>query len=271
MGITLWENIVWVWDTFCFHYEPASAGNYFKMVRSYFKACGFKRNAAEALEFLDRMEMEVQAILFGKEVGKRKFWRRFFLKALKNPVAKREIVAFLIKKTAFQDSWNLEKKLFAIMKDEPEGMPAGRKTDVTSRQMIGTPVEELVGMPGRREVSEPAIMAEGFYAKTYLIATHLYFELADKESEYDSLIRKKTELEAFIREKFVDGKFNLVKLPGTLFDKKDYSYKKILAGKNSNQKGQLKPSFRQIIENPQIFGEEISNRARAIFNEHFTE
>jgi hypothetical protein len=38
---------------------------------------------------------------------------------------------------------------------------------------------------------------------------------------------------------------------------------------NESVKGQLKPRFQQIIDNPQVFGEAIVGRAREIVAEHF--
>lgn len=254
------------------------------MLRSQFRAWTGWENPVIAEEFLDWIEIKIESILLGKRSGQRTYWRRYFLNALKNPAARREIAAFLImKKARILDAWDLQRKLIPIMKLRSEGGSPEEPIIMQKLEIADVQVNELAGAPkeigvSQIEMERPEVRNErqiaelpvqDFYAKTYLIAAHLYFELSGSESEYDSLIRKKAELEIFVRDRFVDGKSSLAKLPGTLFDMKDFSYKKILAGKNASKKGQLRPSFRQIIENPQVFGADISDRASKVFTEHF--
>lgn len=103
-----------------------------------------------------------------------------------------------------------------------------------------------------------------FHARTYVIAAHLWFQLEGKETEFESLSRSTAELGEFVREKF-----GVMRLPGTFEAQKGYSYKNTLKGKNASKKGQLKPCFRQIIDNSGTFGEAVSAKAEAIFNEYF--
>ena len=104
----------------------------------------------------------------------------------------------------------------------------------------------------------------GFYAKTFFIAAHLHFDLTGQESEYGRLSVQIKELEGFVKEQFGAGE-----LPGTFYDLKGYSYKPILAGKNSSQKGQLKPCFGQIAKHPDVFGKEVAEMAQSILLQHF--
>lgn len=102
-------------------------------------------------------------------------------------------------------------------------------------------------------------------AKTYFIAAELYYELAGQQDEFQALCRQMDELTAFVQKQF-----RVVRLPGTFNKLKGYSYKKVLTGRNTAQKkGQLKPHFRQIADNPPIFGEALVGRAREILAEHF--
>jgi hypothetical protein len=96
-------------------------------------------------------------------------------------------------------------------------------------------------------------------AKTYFIAAELHFELAGREEEFQVKSRQMSELMAFVKEQFC-----VERLPGTFDKLKGYTYKSVLTGRNDAKKGQLKPHFRQIIENPQVFGEAIAARARLI-------
>jgi hypothetical protein len=116
--------------------------------------------------------------------------------------------------------------------------------------------------PEAKESEQPD--APGLHAKTYFIAAELHFELAGQQAEYQVLCRQLPELAAFVREKF-----GVARLPGTFKKFKGYSYKAALKDRNSPKKGQLKPRFQQIIDNPQVFGEAIVGRAREILAEHF--
>jgi hypothetical protein len=101
-------------------------------------------------------------------------------------------------------------------------------------------------------------------AKAYFIAAELYYELRGQQAEYQVLCRQLPGLTAFVQEKF-----GVARLPGRFKEFKGYSYKTALTGHNAPKKGQLKPCFRQIANNPQVFGEAIAGRAREILAEHF--
>ncbi|MGH2643749.1 MAG: hypothetical protein ACRDE2_07375, partial [Chitinophagaceae bacterium] len=104
-----------------------------------------------------------------------------------------------------------------------------------------------------------------FYTRTYLIATHLYLELDGKEEEYEALTKDINSLKTF-----VSTQFNASQLSPRIASMKSFSYKDILKSKrNDNAKGQLKPQFRQIIDNPQVFGKDVSQYAEKILNEEF--
>jgi hypothetical protein len=101
--------------------------------------------------------------------------------------------------------------------------------------------------------------------RTYVIATHIYLELNHNELHYETLIRNTTDLKEFITAKFKAGK-----LSARIADMKDFSYKKILAGKhNDGAKGQLKPQIKQIVANPLIFGNDIATFAENILKDYF--
>ena len=101
-------------------------------------------------------------------------------------------------------------------------------------------------------------------AKTYFIATELYYDLAARQDEFQVLCRQLPELAAFVQEKF-----GVTRLPGRFKEFKGYSYKTALKDHDTSIKGQLKPHFRQIVNNQKVFGEAIVSRAREILAEHF--
>jgi hypothetical protein len=111
---------------------------------------------------------------------------------------------------------------------------------------------------------DPAGDAPRFNAKTYFIAAELHYGLAGRQDEFQVLCRQLPELAAFVQ-----SEFGAARLPGRFKEFKGYTYKKALKDHNAQKKGQLKPCFRQIVNNPQVFGEAIADRAREILAEHF--
>jgi hypothetical protein len=101
-------------------------------------------------------------------------------------------------------------------------------------------------------------------ARAYIIAVQLSFELAGKELEFGSFSQCLPDLKSFIRERF-----GVKKLPGRLEEFKGYSYKSELNGRNGSKRGQLRIPFRQIMQHPEVFGEDVSARARAMLKEYF--
>ena len=101
--------------------------------------------------------------------------------------------------------------------------------------------------------------------RTYVIATHIYLELNHNELHYETLICDTTALKEFITAKFKAGK-----LSARIANMKNFSYKKILAGKNNDgAKGQLKPQLKQIINHPLIFGQDIAAFAEKILKDSY--
>ncbi|GGA89180.1 hypothetical protein GCM10011511_10510 [Puia dinghuensis] len=141
-------------------------------------------------------------------------------------------------------------------------------------------VEEPVGVAGDAggepeqpagsvEVASAAGSVEGarkrnLFAKTYFIAAELYYELKGQQAEFESLSRRTNKLAEFVKKQF-----HTVRLPGTFSDLRGYSYKPVLNGDNESRKGQLKPFFRQLSENPDVFGKPIAQRAQRILVEYF--
>jgi hypothetical protein len=102
-------------------------------------------------------------------------------------------------------------------------------------------------------------------SRTYLIAVNIYLELNNRESEYGAIVRDTKSLQEFI-----NHLFGPPKLSPRITTMKNFSYKKILEGKNNEgAKGQLKPQLKQIVEHPDIFGEKISAYASSLLTEYF--
>ena len=130
--------------------------------------------------------------------------------------------------------------------------------------------EEPVGVAGPAGAVEAggpagtvdAARKRNFHAKTFFIAAELHFELKSKVEEFKSFsIDKKAA--------FVKKQFHTDKLPGTFYELKGYSYKPVMLGDNMSRKGQLKPFFRQIVENPKVFGKAVAQRAQKILADYF--
>jgi len=103
-----------------------------------------------------------------------------------------------------------------------------------------------------------------FPVRTYIIATHIYLELNNNELHYESLIRDTSAMQEFIK-----SKFRANHLSKRLSDMKNFNYKSLSKIKNnSSVKGQLKPQFKQISSNPQIFGNDVSAFATKVLAEY---
>ena len=104
-----------------------------------------------------------------------------------------------------------------------------------------------------------------FPVRTYLIASHIYLELHHNELHYESLIRDTSAMEEFIK-----TTFRADHLSKRLAEMKNFNYKNILKLKNNSAAtGQLKPQFKQISSNPEIFGEDVSRFASKALAESF--
>lgn len=71
--------------------------------------------------------------------------------------------------------------------------------------------------------------ADSFHTRTYIIATHLYFEINNDESQYYTLMQ---DTQAF--KKFLEQTFQATNLSGRLSKLKSFSYKHVLKGKNND-------------------------------------
>jgi hypothetical protein len=101
--------------------------------------------------------------------------------------------------------------------------------------------------------------------RTYLIASHIYLELHHNELHYESLIRDTSAMEEFIK-----STFRADHLSKRLAGMKNFNYKSILKQKNNSAAtGQLKPQFKQISTNPEIFGQDVSKFASKVLSESF--
>jgi hypothetical protein len=95
----------------------------------------------------------------------------------------------------------------------------------------------------------------------------MFLEINHNKLHYETLIRDTSALREFIA-----ATFKTVKISERIADMKSFSYKKLLQRKNnSGARGQLKPQLKQIIFNPQIFGEDVSEFAADVLKENFEE
>jgi hypothetical protein len=205
---------------------------------------------------------------------------RSLLKALYREPVRKIVVDFLESPSpeenyrpvmeAIRSAWRMENEVGAgtgaeVRMTEVGGGVAGEVLE--DSQEIGTAAREVGVAEKRAEDDQDSHeMGQLLNARAYIIAARLWFELEGKESEFETLSRRLGDLRSFIREKF-----GVQRLPGRLEEFKGYSYKSELNGRNSAKRGQLRTPFRQIMEHPEIFGEDLSARARAVLKQYFPE
>jgi len=232
----------WVIQGLRYDIHP-SPQNYIKSRWSHFHFCKKEDPTITASLYLDNLAGEVNhEISKQKSVNKKSLTLSVIKKILENKNAKRELVEIFEKKQV-ANTEDIKKYLDRI---------ANLIQDSLHREEFTT------------DNQEPGVAAE-LPVRTYVIATHIYLELNNNELHYETLIRDTTALKEFITAKFKAGK-----LSARIADMKNFSYKKILAGKNNDgAKGQLKPQLKQIVNNPFIFGKDISAFAEKILKDYF--
>lgn len=273
-------------SSFVFYFQIPDVVRYLKMIRYRYKF--YKgpshANPIDIRSFLNFLIVDIERHMFEADpflgiARKRKHARSYFLKALRNPKAEREIIAYLESNAIVStlDTLDLYERIVTIMeegkrgRDRKEPQAADEFLPVVTIEPVpvmecdpltiitNDPLPVAVDAESRKE--EPA--GDNFYSRTYVIATQLYFERAGKAAEYETLVRQRAELE-----KFIIGHFKARQLPGTLSKWRGHSYKKILEGHKSSRKGQLKPLFRQIIDHPEVFGADVSAYAQQVFHQY---
>jgi hypothetical protein len=213
---------------------------------AHFKA---RRTGADVYSFLDeRVAFFKQELEDAENSNKKKQLYRDLLNALHDSRLRKIIIDFL-------ESSPPEDHYLPVL----EAMKRAWRDD--GMQMIASKETENAKKPEKGDL--PGDVPE-LNAKAYYIAAELYYDLEGQQDEFSVICRQMAELKAFVQKQFKVGQ-----LPGTFDKLKGYTYKGILTGRHTAKKGQLKPHFRQIADNPQVFGEAISGRAREILATHF--
>ena len=243
----------WAWGISQFYIIPNETHFLRSKWYQYRDARMFNRELT-ILQYLDRLVREIKTHLSRPGLSeKRKCILKDFLEALYNNRLREEIILFLEKADISEkDIHQVWEKIHAAWR-----MPEEEQAPVLAEGPA--PVPDGDQAPVLAGEAPPEL-----YAKTYVIAAHIFFELAGKEEEYEALSHQLGDLGIFIRDTF-----HIQKLPGTFSKLKGYSYKKVLEGKNTSKKGQIRPCLRQIIEHPFLFGEDISDYALQLLHKHF--
>jgi hypothetical protein len=217
---------------------------------------------ATVLTFLDQRVVEYKSDL--KEGRLSRYRRRLtgeLLDALYNPRLRTDIVAFL-------ESPNPEENYLPLWDDIKSAWRLEEEKQTKLLSMDGPQEHNLADGSSKTLADQETVKEEEnnhsprLDARTYVIAADIYFELAGKQAEF-----KKLQTEDL--KKFVQEKFGLTHVPGTFRNLRKYSYMKVLNNGNDAERGQLKPQFRQIIDNPDIFGEALVKKARKLLDDYF--
>jgi hypothetical protein len=188
---------------------------------------------------------------------------RYLQEALHREGIRRKIVDFLESPSPEENYRPVMEAIRSAWRMEDEVRVAtGVEAPMTE---IGSEMNELkVEERGDEDERDGHELERPLNARAYIIAVQLWFELEGRELEFDSFSRYLPDLKSFIRERF-----RVKKLPGRLEEFKGYSYKSELNGRNRSKRGQLRIPFRQIMEHPEVFGEGVSARARAMLKQYF--
>jgi hypothetical protein len=262
------------WRTSKFGFLPGE-NNFLESL--WFRCDGWKKmlRGRTTLQYLDWQIRWIRSGLSDPRLPERKkVILSDFLDALHNANLREEIILFLEKETFYPEvapelwaaihaEWRVPVMNVRMVRVGAEA--ALVETISSTDEQAPVLQEDKISAPESAPAAEPAGEAPPeLYAKTYVIGAHIFFELTGKEAEYEALSHQLGDLGIFIR-----AKFNIQKLPGTFSKLKGYSYKRVLEGKNTSKKGQIRPCLRQIIDHPSIFGEDISHHALQLLDRHF--
>jgi hypothetical protein len=205
-------------------------------------------------EFLDTRVVGLKRYVEGRVMSmKKKQMRRDLLSALHNPRLRIAIVFFLESPNPRENYKVLMDQIYSAWRTE-------------EHPLVTEDEPEIISIDNGAVEKKPVIMEKKaqLHAKTYFIAADLHFQVAGKSREFKKLSNNTAALEKFIRDRF-----GVTELPSTFRKLKGYSYQDIFDEHNESKTGQLRPHFRQIVENPQIFGEEIVKAALRIMDIYF--
>lgn len=231
----------WVTLGFLYNFNP-TLYNYIKFKFYHFQFCSKDDPAITASLYPDDLNDKLENEIAEEKSVNKKSSLAVIKKVIENQEAKQEMVALFEREGT--DLINEEIKQFLNR----------------VRNLIHNTSIESVQPPEKEEYATTA----DFPVRTYVIATPIYLEINNNELNYETLIRDTTALKEFIA-----SKFKASKISGCITDMKNFSYKKILLGKNSEgAKGQLKPQLKQIASNP-FFGNDVSAFAADILKAHY--
>lgn len=241
-----------------FHPSPY---NYIKFKYYHFYFCKKDDPTITASLYLDNLAGEIKNYI-AKEasVNKKTLTIAVIKKILENKEAKLQMILLFNKKQTAVNKEEIKQFLNQVNlllnpSTEPELIiqdPIDQSEQNTQPEPIAQ--SEQNTQPELIADKEEHIHFAKLYARTYLIAAHIYLEINNNESHYEALIQDIPGLK-----KFISAKFKIPKIAGTIDDMRGYSYKTTLSGRHNNiAKGQLKPLFNQIVQNPAIFGADVS-------------
>jgi hypothetical protein len=123
------------------------------------------------------------------------------------------------------------------------------------------PIESILEEPGA-PLSPAKLLS--IDTRTYVIAADILHELYRTPVEYEELKRSRSNYVDFLKQQF-----RVERLASSVYKLRNFNYKAILKDKAGNRKGQLYPQLQQIIENPSIFGEKVSQHAADLLKKYF--
>jgi hypothetical protein len=217
------------------------------------------KKGATVLNYLDSWVIFAKRGLENNDLAsKKKQMYRDLLGALRDPRTRPSIIEFLESPNPEQHcqpiidmiraAWRMgeEAKPASLAgMPVPPSLPAAETGSTTSKDIVAAPEGEPV-----------------LDAKAYVIATEIYFDLANKHDDYLKISGHSGQLAEFVKREF-----RVSRLPTSFRRQREFSYKKIWEDKNYHKLGQLRRPFNQIIDHPEIFGKGIAVRARQILED----
>jgi hypothetical protein len=272
-------DIAWVWYGFRYWVNP-SFFNHLRARWYHYKFCKGRAEVFRIQLYLGEWKQDIESILIKRPKAIIPSHGFFAILKMIEEKKVQKLVAFL-------DSENVKEGIAAFIEELKmlnstinehylETLPALNKNDSsksnnnvieTSTPINNIPTTDEVTLNSKESPDDEhvvsAISTLEINARTYIIATQIYYELYRSRQEYLELKQSMPQYLIVIKQLFnANLSNNISKL-------KSFDYQKILNENKATQKGQLRRQLEQIKNNPRLFSERVAMYVDNLLKKHF--
>lgn len=261
-------EVAWVWYGFLYWINP-SFTNHLKARWFHYKFCKGRAKVFLLQLYLGEWKLYIEKIL-QKRPGE--VIPSHGLYAILKMIEEEKIQKIIV----FLESEDVKLGIAAFIQElnvfniaDPSSLETlnGQFDRSTIKKQVEVPLQSPDGLGQEDMLGENTFLynnAEQINARTYVIATQIYYERYRSLQEYFEL---KQSLPKYID--VVKQLFNVDSIPDNLSKYKNFDYRSVLKEKTEGRRGQLRRQLEQIIRNPHIFGEKVNINVEELLKAHF--